>query len=139
MDITTQKVLTNRALAVNGTHYLTGAAGATPDGTDGAAYRRGEVRLVKPPSFDPQNPGVYAAESSALGHSVCAGRDLARVFSADAAFLTQYLKDQEARFKETGEAIPSMGLYPRRVFFKDKKGSVVWGEDCRGKRHFDCI
>jgi hypothetical protein len=141
MDRTTQAVLTAKAKRLDGCHYLTGAAGATPGNADGAAYRRGEVGMAAP-SFDPKAPCIFAAESSILGHSICGGRW--STFGRDARpsdwDLTHYLKQQEEKYAQTRTLEPYYKYYtPRLTKTKGKSGQLAWGEDCRNKRHFDCI
>ncbi|MBI3678907.1 MAG: C40 family peptidase [Acidobacteria bacterium] len=155
MDSCTQAVLTAEAYKLVGAHYLTGGYGATPGGNDGAPFRRNMVSLA-PVSFNPRKPCIHAAETDLqVGentkdkkaphiHSVCGGRWMmakwGRVTQPSNWELLEYLKLQEAKYKQTSliDADP-MGLTPRLVILKDAAGDVVWGEDCRGKRHFDCV
>ncbi len=141
MDQKTQAVLTARARTLVGSHYLTGAAGATPGNADGAVYRRGEVGLAAP-KFDPKAPCIHAAESSIEGHSICGGRwsTFGREARASDWDLTHYLTEQEAQYKKGGKIDPFYEVYsPRLTKVKGTVGALAWGEDCRGKRHFDCI
>lgn len=141
MDPKTQAVLTAKARSLVGSHYLTGAAGATPGNTDGAAYRRGEVGMA-PLKFDPKSACILAAESNILGHSICGGRWA--VFGRDARpsdwDLTHYLEEQQEKYKKSGAVEPYYKYYsPRLTKTKGSVGQLAWGEDCRKKRHFDCI
>lgn len=141
MDLKTQAVLTATARKLVGSHYLTGAAGATPGDVNGAIYRRGEVGLAAP-KFDPKAPCIHAAESNIEGHSICGGRWSA--FGRDARSsdwdLTHYLAEQEAQYKKGGKIEPFYEVYsPRLTKVKGTVSQLAWGEDCRGKRHFDCV
>ena len=55
-----------------GSHYLWGAAGATPTEQDGAFYRAGSVNLDTDAKSNDQ-PSVFAATCDVDGHFVCAG------------------------------------------------------------------
>ncbi|HUQ95813.1 MAG TPA: hypothetical protein VM120_29310 [Bryobacteraceae bacterium] len=144
MEDGAQVMLRGDALRLIGAHYLTGAAGATPGGREGALYRESLVDL-EPLNLDPKGPCVHTAGTvTAFGHSVCAGRWAtlpgprpARAADAD---LQRYLEEQKAR-KEAGKELNNFfDIYsPRLPMLKGKKSQAVWGEDCRGKRHFDCV
>ena len=55
-----------------GSHYLWGAAGATPNQQDGAYYRTGAVNLDADAKSN-EKPSVFAASCDVDGHYVCAG------------------------------------------------------------------
>lgn len=126
-----------------GSHYLWGAGGSTPERRDGVWYRPGAVTLVPLGSRDPANAMVGAAQCSVSGHYVCAGRFMkipgGRYATASDPDLRRYLETVE----RTKPNIPPFAsrFTPRVVKGENvsNDGRLVWGEDCRGKRHFDCI
>jgi len=132
------------ARSLVGSHYLWGAAGATPGRQDGAWYRRGSVGL-EPSSLDPAKPSVFAATCDVDGHYVCAG-----IFNkipggryADPRDwdLVNYL----GMLGDLGSEdlwYPYYSRFTPRVVKGNNvsnTGRIVWGEDCRYVRHFDCI
>ena len=56
-----------------GNHYLWGAGGATPNGSDGVFYRPGSVTLHAAQT-NPKDRKIFAATCSWAGKFVCAGR-----------------------------------------------------------------
>ncbi len=152
-----QKVI-DLARTFNGSHYLWGSAGATPGFQDGSPHRPGSVSLARP-SLDPHSPCLNAAQCSVSGYYVCAGRcvkahgpivqpsDLTGRWNLD-------LGDFLTTFRAEGWKVYMLGyadekrsyflnLTPRVVIGSNiderYQGRIVWGEDCRWKRHFDCI
>ena len=133
------------ARSLVGSHYLWGSAGATPGQRDGAWYRRGSVGL-EPSSLDPNKPSVFAAVCDVSGHFVCAG-----IF--DNIKGGRYANSQDRDLKDYLGMLANLGSedlwYPYYSRFTPRvvKGSnvgsnnglIVWGEDCRYVRHFDCI
>src|SRR5690348_12107598 len=61
------------AMSLVGCHYLWGAAGATPGGSEGINRRPGSVALAAPRTA-PTNPAVFAAQCSVDGLHTCGGR-----------------------------------------------------------------
>lgn len=121
-----------------GAHHLAGAAGEVPAAT-------GPVTLA-PGRTDPTAPAVFAARCEARGASVCAGRFDARnggVAGARPAGATDtdlivYLAGLAAVPEE--QWTPFFRFFsPRRVVGGPQDGRLVWGEDCRAKRHFDGV
>ena len=128
-----------------GSHYLWGSGGDTPDGRNGIWYLK-EVTRLAPPSTDPKAPMVFAAQCDSSGHFVCSGRfrdiDGGRYADPNDWDLQNYL---------AGLAPLPLDLWcPYFVYFSPRvmqgrnlsnsdSGRIVWGEDCRGIRHFDCI
>jgi hypothetical protein len=138
-----QVILSMSARSLEGCHYLWGSAGATPGGTEGADYRRGLVTLDKN-QFDPKGCCVAAARCDADGYYVCGGRW--QTFSGGRAAkptdndLQNYLSAQKVRAASGLPPEPYFVYFtPRSIKTKGTNGTQVWGEDCRGKRHFDCI
>jgi peptidoglycan hydrolase-like protein with peptidoglycan-binding domain len=128
------------AQAANGAHFLAGAAGARPGGTDGTRLRSAGVTIV-PGRTDPADPAVFAA---ACGAHVCAGRCNARnggiaggrpAASTDTDLIV-YLAGLAALPEDRWK--PFFQFFSPRRFQGGMFGSqLVWGEDCRAKRHFD--
>jgi hypothetical protein len=121
-------------------HVLPGAAGARPGEHDGARLQPSGVTLV-PPRTDPADPAVFAAQ---CGEHVCGGRfDQAnggiaggRVARRTDIDLLVYLA--ELASLPEGDWQPFYEFFsPRRFVDGSGAGRIVWGEDCRGRRHFD--
>lgn len=136
----------NIALSLVGSHYLWGATGATPGGNEGINRRRGSVTLVEPPRTAPQNPAIFAAQCSEGGYHVCGGRWDAskggiiggRTANPNDMDLKNYLALLSSLPRSSWE--PYYGSFsPRMVQSGTTKQMIVWGEDCRGKQHFDCV
>jgi cell wall-associated NlpC family hydrolase len=128
-----------------GSHYLWGSAGATPNAHDGAWYRTGSVGMERPLSFDPAHPSIFAATCDVDDHFVCAGA-YKKMFGGGYGYatdkeLTDYL-DKISKLPSGDWPPYAGGLTPRVVQGKNvdpDKNRIVWGEDCRNVRHFDCI
>jgi peptidoglycan hydrolase-like protein with peptidoglycan-binding domain len=139
-DIATRAVDAALAQAAEGAHFLASAPGARPGGTDGTRLRPAGVTLV-PGRADPADPAVFAAQCA--GH-VCAGRFNApnggiaggRPAASTDTDLIVYLAGLAALPEQRWK--PFFQFFSPRRFEDGMLGShVVWGEDCRGKRHFD--
>ena len=120
-------------------HVLPGAAGARPGQPDGTRQRPSGVTLV-PPRTDPSNPAVFAAQ---CGEHVCGGRfdqtrggiaggRVARPTDID---LLVYLA--ELASLPDDEWPPFFEFFSPRRLDGEPPRRIVWGEDCRGRRHFD--
>lgn len=133
------------AQAAGGAHFLAGAAGARPGGTEGTRLRPAGV-TVTPARTDPADPAVFAARCEVHGPHVCAGRFNARnggiaggrpAASTDTdlvVYLAGLAPLPEERWK------PFFQFFSPRRFEGGMLGSqLVWGEDCRAKRHFDGV
>lgn len=136
-------LLGETARSLVGSHYLWGAAGAAPNERNGASYRAGSVGLA---AFDvaAARPSIHAATCSVDGLHVCGGNyanfGYPPIAQGDPS-LGEYLSAQRDA-KRRGmpvEADPSDGTTPRQVSGYTVTSTYVWGEDCRGVRHFDCI
>jgi hypothetical protein len=132
--------------ADEGCHYLWGACGATPNGNEGSRHRPNAVRLVNPAWTDPANPAIFAACCSVDGMNVCAGRydesnggiEGGRTANSWDPDLVTYLSELDALDVESWE--PYFDYFtPRMVIEKGKAPYLVWGEECRDVRHFDCV
>jgi cell wall-associated NlpC family hydrolase len=125
---------------LTGSHYLWGSGGATPGAANGAAYRPGSVTLHAPQT-DPKNPKIFAATCNVAGYFVCAGRydkipGGRPAHSADQD-LVNYLRQLP---DDTSAWQPYCQWFsPRMVEGSNVTRQIVWGEDCRARRHFDCI
>jgi hypothetical protein len=132
--------------AEDGCHYLWGACGATPGGSEGSRQRPGSVALVVPARTDPTNPAVFAAACAVDGMNVCAGRfdadhggiEGGRPANPSDEDLITYLKGLADQDESAWE--PYCDYFsPRMAIEKGKAPYLVWGEDCRDIRHFDCV
>ena len=147
-----QKVI-DLAKTFAGSHYLWGSAGATPGGQDGSPHRPGRVGMSYP-SLDPMSPSLNAADCAVSGYYVCAGRFLKAPGGRMVPPTDDDLFDYLTCFRREGWNVYQLGyaddrrsyflnLTPRKIIGEniDSKyqGKIVWGEDCRWKRHFDCI
>jgi hypothetical protein len=134
-------------------HYLWGTGGNTPGQSDGnAGGGKTSAATIRKYSLDAkatQQDLVLAVnvafQAKFDGYSSCAGR--CNRFS-DAPNLEDYLnarRNDVASGKPDSEwsgAGSGNKLHPRKYYFRGKladAGNVVWGESCRGVRHFDCI
>jgi hypothetical protein len=131
-----------------GSHYLWGAAGAAPNKQNGVFYRPGSVNLDTDAKSNDQ-PSVFAATCDVDGHFVCGGNFAE--FTADTgggytypsdANLTNYLAELR-KLPSDSHWYPYKSRFTPRVIkgknigMDDKR--LVWGEDCRDVRHFDCV
>lgn len=126
------------AAAAAGGHYLAGAAGASPEGSGGTRLRPGSVTL-DPGSTEPSAPAVFVARSLAGGRPRCAGRFDARNGGLPGG-RRAYFTDTDLIVYLAGlAATPEDRWKPFFQFFSPRTwgSGLVWGEDCRGKRHFD--
>jgi hypothetical protein len=121
-------------------HVLSGAAGARPGERDGTRLRPTGVTLV-PSRTDPADPAVFAAQ---CGERVCGGRfDQASggISGGRAARRTDidllvYLAELASLPEDDWQ--PFFEFFsPRHLDGGTAAGLIVWGEDCRGRRHFD--
>ena len=130
-------------------HYIRGGGGATPGKKDGVWYRPGQIEWAKA-ELDKPGAATYRAASCVITElHVCSGRYNAlpggRPFAATDSDLLRYLTEaRELRCIGVQErSWPSWpGFTPRRANWKTPSGittQCVWGEDCTGIRHFDCI
>lgn len=118
-----------------GSHYLKGADGAIP-GVAGSGLVR---ELSMPEDLDIERLNVHAARNN-LG--VCRGRwekvggkqFVKGEYDRDVV-LPQYLESLRSSYMapEYWRSFQDSGRFPRR-----DAGYIFLGEDCRGKRHFDC-
>jgi peptidoglycan hydrolase-like protein with peptidoglycan-binding domain len=127
------------AAATAGSHVLTGTAGAVPDTGGGTLLHPAGVTLA-PGRTDPADPAVFAAHT---GGPLCAGRWNARnggiaggrpAWNTDTDLIA-YLAGLAARPEP--EWSPFFSFFSPRATVGVPGTTVVWGEDCRGKRHFD--
>jgi hypothetical protein len=129
------------AKAMAGAHYVNGAFGARPNEKDGAVLRRNGVILEKDVGLS--NLAFFAASYTIEDRNVCGGRYEAlggQLVSDNDQILRNYLAQQDP--KDPGSCFTKAGLTPRRLAGKrDTKntGRIVWGQNCDGWRHFDCI
>jgi hypothetical protein len=138
------------AKAMAGAHYVNGAFGARPKvfgaqpnlkAGDGARVRPNGVKLEK--DVDLPNLAFFAASYYIEDRNVCGGRYEAlggQLVSGTDQILKNYLAQQDP--KDPGSCFTKAGLTPRRLAgSRDIKntGRIVWGQNCDGWRHFDCI
>ena len=133
------------AQAAAGAHFLAGAAGATPGGSEGTRFRPGCVTLAQART-DPVAPAVFAAQCGLEGLHVCAGRFNApnggiaggRPAASTDTDLIVYLARLASLPEEQWK--PFFQFFsPRRSKGATPEGGLVWGEDCRAKQHFDGV
>jgi hypothetical protein len=129
-------------------HYLWGAAGATPNEQDGAHYRTGAVNLDADANSK-EKPSVFAATCDVDGHYVCSGNFKQFINETGGGYtypsdanLTKYLEELR-KLPSNSYWYPYKGRFTPRVM-KGKNldtddNRLVWGEDCRYVRHFDCV
>jgi hypothetical protein len=121
-----------------GAHYINGTDGAIPDKEMG--YRGRSLTIAE--DLTDKGLAIHAALVPGT-HTRCRGR-----FAAVGGYAfqpgTQRLENlkkyrEELAAKSPRPANPpsfdGTGLYPRR----DSNTAIYLGEDCRGRRHFDCI
>ena len=124
-----------------GCHYVWSAGGANPGQADGMPGRPARIEML-PNVLDEGSPqlAVFAAKATHPNGKmyVCAGRYNAEGVrdSAGSRDLGPYLAGLRKLGASGLETYPRFSNTPRRI--PEIKG-VVWGEDCRGVRHFDCI
>jgi len=139
------------ALKHEGEHYLWGSSGEHPGVNDGAGYRDFPVGWETNELDKPEKTIVRAAFCAVDGRRVCTGRygtfPGCRTFSAKDKDLLDYLNQVRAK-RDLGvkpESWPAFfGSYtPRLANWKNDDNVMVyeqiWGQDCLGRRHFDCI
>jgi cell wall-associated NlpC family hydrolase len=129
-----------------GSHYLWGAGGSTPGKANGVWYRQDVVKLA-PTSLDPRTATVGAAQCDQQGTYVCAGNyglvSGCRPANPADVDLVNYLA-QLRQLPPGKDYPPFASRFTPRVMKggnigKAHNGLLAWGEDCRGRRHFDCI
>ncbi|HKV25019.1 MAG TPA: hypothetical protein VJN93_10555 [Candidatus Acidoferrum sp.] len=141
-----RKAITTFARTFLGSHYLWGSAGAIPGFPNGARYRPGAVPWNEA-SLRIQDLSICAAKCDVDGHYVCAGRfdkcggmTVSDTDTHVGDFLKKCSDEYPNAMIAQWESI-QVKLTPRRVQGKDvpSAGKIAWGENCYGKRHFDCI
>jgi hypothetical protein len=133
------------ALSLVGSHYVWGAAGATPGGSEGINRRRGSVDLVAART-SASNPAVFCAQCAVDGVHICGGRwdagnggiEGGRTANPSDQDLVAYLGGLDATAPEDWQPYYEY-FTPRVQEGRTVQRQLVWGEDCRGKQHFDCI
>lgn len=141
-----RKAITTLARTFLGSHYLWGSAGAAPGVLNGARYRPGSVPWNEP-SLQLADLSVCAAKCDVAGHYVCAGRfekSGGSSVSPNDPQLTDFLHACSLKYANALLAQwDSTGLRQTpRVVRGDNvpsAGKIVMGENCYGRRHFDCI
>jgi cell wall-associated NlpC family hydrolase len=137
-----RNALIQLALSQVGSHYLWGAAGATPGFANGMPGRPASVERV-PTQLDPASLILRAASCNVSGYHVCAGRfansevggSVAKAYDKD---LQDYILKLESQRPENWQ--PKEGKWwPRLMQGRTVTTQIVWAEDCFGKRHFDCV
>lgn len=125
------------AQAFMGAHYLNGSDGGFPGKRDG--YKNRNVQLVERSDFDEVaiHTAVYS-KKSCRGRCNEVGGATYNNSKAKLDEVKEYCQKNldKGLAPEQWEAFEN-GLYPRR--FKPNNSKLFIGEDCRDKRHFDCI
>ncbi len=154
MNADTGKKIVDVAQKQIGSHYLNGAYGAIPDRGDGCPCRPAGITLIADPKrLDPtfkQDPktnlAVFAAEMTVKKYCVCAGNFATflggRPASPSDIDLINYLDSLRDKPPAAWQNYFTH-FTPRRVFGPgpggDLGGKLVWGQSCKGIRHFDCV
>lgn len=117
-------------------HYLNGSDGAIPGSMDGTQHRLLEMNE----NLSVEQVSVYAASN---GYGTCSGRTenipngkkLVKPNKDRMELLPAYLEELKSSWLSYFyyPDFNNTGLYPRL-----EGGWIFLGEDCRGKRHFDC-
>lgn len=118
-----------------GGHYLKGARGAIPGG--GPVLGR-EVFLKEDADWDTLR--VHTAANSlqtCYGRWSKAGGYLFQVGSTQLSALKKYVAENSGKTMSAWPAFEKAGLFPRRL--SGKESAIALGDDCRDKRHYDCI
>ncbi len=131
------------AQAAEGAHHLCGAAGSRPGEADGTILRPDAISLA-PPRTDLASPAVLAAQCRVAGLHVCGGRFDQRNGGVPGGRVAGRTDTDLLVYLAGLASIPSDRWQPFYEFFSPRhiEGTsvhrqVVWGEDCRGRRHFD--
>lgn len=132
-----------------GAHYLHGSGGSMPGGHDGCADRRSAVHMhFDDPDFSNGTPRrrteqgrtlpILRAAATDIGgvKSICAGRSALSEVSGMTAGATAAGVLDPGVAGRLGAARTFKWPRPNGVLGAT---SLVWGEDCTGIRHFDCI
>lgn len=158
---TTGKRIVEIARSLVGSHYINGAYGATPDGNDGAPCRPDAVKLIADPKrLDPvkqadkkRDLAVLAAHTHIVDsklnidrYCICGGNynkfGGARTASPSDRDLIDYLNSLKGQHPTAWREY-FIHFTPRRVYGPasggDIGGKLVWGQSCKGVRHFDCV
>lgn len=139
-----------------GSHYINGAYGATPGSNDGCPCRPGWIALIADENhLKPErnankqaNLAVNAATMTIKTYCVCAGNYA--LPGSGGSTTTESAPDLVAYLNSLKGVQPSSWpnyngrLTPRRTFGPgqnggDGGGRLVWGQSCKGIRHFDCV
>lgn len=129
-------IIVQYALSQVGAHYLNGSDGGFPGTADGLKKRK--IELLEEGSWD--GLAVHAAKWSSLTCTGRYGNVGGSYFKPNTKTLDELKTWCEEQRAETSAADwPDFrgGLYPRRL--KGKGSTIYLGEDCRQRRHFDCI
>ncbi|WID96354.1 hypothetical protein QO058_27120 [Bosea vestrisii] len=159
MEFTMNPELGRRVIAIAqklvGSHYINGGYGATPGLNDGCPCRSGGISLIADEdNLNPKlnsankkaNLAVNAATMSIKTYCVCAGNYTTfpgDVTTETAADLVAYLDSLKGKPPSSWQNHKEH-LTPRRAFGPgqnggDGGGKLVWGQSCKGIRHFDCV
>ncbi len=123
-----------------GAHYLKGARGGIPG--EGPAVGR-EVKLKQDARWDTLR--IHTGTNSLQN---CYGRwktvngFLFQVGSSELARLKEYVKDNDGKPMDSWPHFPDPPHFGAKLFPRRLGGAgsgIAAGDDCRGKRHFDCI
>lgn len=117
-------------------HYLNGTDGGTPGNKDGQNHYLLEIKE----NLTEEHVSVYAVTNkngtcSGRTERVLNGKKLVKPNQDRTELLPAYLEELKSSWKSYFyyPDFNNTGLYPRR-----EDGWIFLGEDCRGKRHFDC-
>ena len=121
--------------AMIGGHYLKGARGAFPGA--GAVVGR-SVDLKEDSVWDTLRVHTGANSlQTCYGRWSKAGGYLFQVGSTQLSNLKKYVADNKGKPMSSWPHFEKPNMFPRRL--KGSDSAIALGEDCRNKRHFDCI
>jgi hypothetical protein len=123
------------AQAVAGGHYLKGARGGIPGGPSVLGR---SVSLKQEPSWSKLrvHTGMNSLQTC-YGRWAALSGYLFKPGSSELKELKDYVGIWEKKPMSSWPHFDKPGLFPRRLGGSDS--SIALGEDCRNKRHFDCI
>ncbi len=160
--LASRQLIASKALAafMSESHYLWGSAGNVPNGTASKVPNKANIAQVvdtkaaaafpgikkETDLLKPDSPFVYAAYTTIQGLNVCAGRcdrypAQKAVIQADPDYLAYLAELQKKKMDEWGtvECKGKSNLTPRAFRFKGGAATLVFGESCLGRQHFDCV
>jgi cell wall-associated NlpC family hydrolase len=137
-DFAGRYLIVQYALSCWNGHYLSGARGGIPGGPSCVGR---SVDLNEDSSWG--HLSIHAAKNSlqrCYGRWAAFGKSgyLFQPGSKELTALKAYWEEHKGEPPESWPSFETEGLTPRRIG-KSSDSAIALGEDCRDKRHFDCI